>query len=147
MKCEITGEKILNKFRVERTPKIDLTPSVIIDFDGTIYAGEFDEKSIIGNPVITNLGCSSIVYIRKLHKEGIPIKIFSCRNTQIDGVKLMKAWLRGNGLEEEIIHSIEFPTHKPYGIYIDDNCALALKYGVYFPTIDEVKEWLEQKGR
>ena len=130
-------------------PKIDLRPSIIIDFDGTICEGEgeFDEKSIIGNPVITNLGCSSIVYIRKLYKEGIPMKIFSCRNIHPNGVILMKAWLKGNGLESEIIHSIEFPTHKPYGIYIDDNCALALKYGVYFPTIDEIKEWLKQKGK
>ena len=147
MKCEITGEP-LNKIRVIPTPKIDLTPVLSLDFDGVLCDGDFiDDKTIIGNPVMTNLGCNALVYIRKMHKENIPMCIFSCRNANPNGIQLMKKWLRDNGLEDEIIHNIGFPTHKPYGIYIDDNCVLALKYGVYFPTIEEVKEWLNKKKK
>ena len=152
MKCEITGKEItgkpLNKFRVIPKPKIDWTPVLILDFDGVICDGEFiDEKTIIGNPVITNLSCDSIVYMRKMRKEKIPMVIFSCRNTSPNGVKTMKSWLISHGLEEEIVHNVGFPTYKPYGVYIDDNCVQALKYGVYFPTVEEVKNWLEKKKK
>lgn len=126
--------------------KVMYDPKMVLDFDGVLSDGDFiNEDTIVGEPVLTNLGYDSIVYLRKLHRAKIKFVIFSCRNRHPEGVKLMKAWLKGKGLEDEIVWSIDFPVHKPYGFYIDDNCVQAKKYGLYFPPIKEILDWLKKK--
>jgi hypothetical protein len=115
-----------------------------VDFDGTLCDGEYiNENTIIGKPLMTDYAVNTISWLGMMINEGIQVNIFSCRNFHTHGVELIKSWLKNNGMNDEYIYKIGFPTKKPYGVFIDDNDVQALKYGIYFPTLAEVKKFLE----
>lgn len=123
--------------------KKTLIKTLNVDFDGTMCDAEFvNESTIVGEPIMTVYGFNSIQWLEWMCEGGIPVNIFSCRNYHAHGVSLMKSWLKHKGMKDTNIAKIGFPTVKPYGIHVDDNAIQSLKYGVCYPTIEEVRNFL-----
>jgi len=119
--------------------------TICVDFDGVVHSytkeGWKGPTVVEGEPVR-----GAIDWLRKLIQSDIfYINIFSARNRWSRGVKAMEDYLIKNGLEEEYVRKIAFPSDKPYAyMFIDDR---AFCFRGEFPEVESIngfRTWNEE---
>lgn len=126
-------------------------PTVSIDFDGVIHSytsGWLGYDEIPDPPVSYTTKRAKILYssidwlTELVNSDRVNVAIFSSRNKYKTGIRAMKAWLLDNGMSDEILMRISFPTDKPAShVLIDDR---AVQFKGNFMTIGQIlkfKPW------
>ena len=115
--------------------------SVSLDFDGVInsYSSGYSQYVVSDPPV-----SGSFAFIRKIVNAGYEVYIFSTRNSDDAGKKLIFNWLKKHGLEEFYLSKLKFPSNKPIAkIYIDDR---AWQFRGTFPSLGEIEQFIPWHG-
>jgi hypothetical protein len=106
--------------------------TICVDFDGVIhwYRQGWNEGAIYDEPTP-----GAIDWLREMTKdERFEVAIYSSRSKDDQGVDSMRRWLLRQGLEQEVVQEILFPTKKPAAwLTIDDRC---FEFRGLFPTVD-----------
>jgi hypothetical protein len=120
--------------------------TLCVDFDGVLhsYASGWQGATTIGDPPVEG----AIAFLEEA-AEQFEIAIFSSRSHLPGGVAAMRSWLALQGLAEETLVRISFPTHKPAAeLYLDDR---AWRFEGTFPRLSELGDlspwWTPRRGR
>ena len=112
---------------------------VLIDFDGVLHSYKSGWCGIdnIPDPPVPE----ALNFLRWLYEENSDLEtcIYSSRSSQERGIEAMRTWFSNNGLEQEVIDALSFPTQKPAAfITIDDRC---FSFVGKFPSIAYIKSF------
>ena len=107
---------------------------ICCDFDGVIHTFESGWKG--KNVIADGPTRGAIEWLRKMVLHGFRMHIYSSRSREPEGIELMKSWLLEQGLPQDILDRISFPTQKPnVFLIIDDR---AFRFEGDFPS----PEWI-----
>lgn len=111
---------------------------ICIDFDGVLHSYESGWKGadvVADRPVL-----GAIAWLSRIaHEDGFKAAIYSARSSQDGGIDAMKTRLFMNGLSNDTMDLIDFPTQKPHAfLTIDDRC---IQFTGEFPDFDEINNF------
>lgn len=108
---------------------------ICIDFDGVIhgYQSKWQGVDVITDPPVPG----AIEWLRALLADpGLEPMVYSSRSKVTEGVAAMQAWLIRNGLTQDEVDRLPFPTQKPAAfLTIDDR---AVCFTGSFPAADAI---------
>lgn len=116
---------------------------IAVDFDGVLHSYTtreypFDVAKVLDPPVPLMMSWLGGL----THDVRFKVAIFSSRNVQEGGIEAMKRWLLENGLSEETVGKIAFPTQKPPAhVFIDDRAMQFQGRPIATETLLQFKPW------
>jgi len=116
--------------------------AVCFDFDGVINSYKSGFVAVDNIPDLPVPG--AFKFIEELLESEHKVYVFSTRSKWEKGLEAIKTWMLSNGLSEETLSKIEFPTHKPIAkVYLDDR---ALEFRGTFPSVEEIDRFVPWHG-
>jgi hypothetical protein len=96
--------------------------TILVDFDGVLheYKTPWTTSEIISDGPVEG---SLEALVELLSCEDFEVNIYSSRSQTIGGISAMQSWLLENGVPDDLVRLLKFPTTKPGAwITIDDRC-------------------------
>lgn len=104
--------------------------TLVLDFDGVIhsYVSGWIQHNIIPDPPVAG----AFEFITEAQKH-FRVAVFSSRSSKTMGIEAMREWFLNNGMSQDVLDELDFPTAKPAAfVTIDDR---AITFRGAWPTI------------